>query len=344
MIIMLKIAVCFPVEWCQMLSTFSLSPQVSVITIYGRLRRCKQSFESEKGSLQKTNFGSRFYPHTMKIGSLRGYEAAIEAKQDPSLRKNYPCGRENAAVIAKIKNQYSRDFHELVVKVCETALIDLMKNDLNVWTAHAFHGDAVALAVLLLALYSKLETLYIYDGDEEYWYATVDPRETDSWTEGIPSGDENQAGMGDVPFEEEERTEDGKKVPWHVKGWGADFRSLIASAGAGRDNKMRIFSRLKNFYLVGSEKVDEMFGDANLISLSIPLPSMRRVKGRFVRGTSCERNHDVRILRITELDLDRNMNRHRLIDLIEGTQELECFKYVFETPVSRQTGHRAGEA
>lgn len=205
-------------------------------------------FESETSSLQKINFGSKFYPHTMKIGSLGGYEAAIEAKQDPSLRKNGPCGRENAAVIAKIKNQYSRDFHEWVVKVCETALTDLMKNDLNVWTAHVFHGDAVALAVLLLALYPNLEILYIYDSDEEYRYATVDPRETDSSTEEIPSSDETQAGMGDVPFKEEEHTEDGKKVPWHVKGWGAVFRSLIASVGAGRDNKMRIFSRLKNFY------------------------------------------------------------------------------------------------
>ena len=45
-----------------MLGTFSLSPQGSVISIYGGLRSCKQGkfcFESEKGSLQKISFGSR---------------------------------------------------------------------------------------------------------------------------------------------------------------------------------------------------------------------------------------------------------------------------------------------
>ena len=89
--------------------------------------------------------------------------------------------------------------------------------------------------------------------------------------------------MGDVPFEEEEHTEDGKKIAWHVTRWGAFFRSLIASAGAGRDEKMKIFRGLKKFSLVGSEEVDEISGDAHLISLFIPLPSMRRVKGPFVR-------------------------------------------------------------
>ena len=293
---------------------------------------------------------SRFYTKVMEVGFLHtAYQDEKDGmdrnRAEEDSRKSRL--RENAAVIARIKNIYSLQLSELFDNVYEAVKPYLGKIDFKLWTDYVTLGDAAAVVVLLLASYPNLKTLYIHDHGEEEWYQMSRPFKIESPMEGNQSVEEREI--------MEKRKVDIEKGmilrgPWSANRWGDVLYSLVAAAKAG--NKMRILSRLSEIHLLGpspdlSDPLDEvMLANADIMNIFITSPNLGKVTGRSVRSSSRDGRINLGELKITipNLDLHGNIHKRDLLDIINGNEGLQHFRYRFYTPPKEDISYESGVA
>ncbi|CAF9934816.1 hypothetical protein IMSHALPRED_009846 [Imshaugia aleurites] len=113
----------------------------------------------------------RFYTKVMKIGTLSGedpYDDEENGEEGPHMRAK-------TTLLAVIRSDYGRDISSIVARVYGALLPwgpHTAKTDMEQWTDSVKSGNPAAVAILLLALYPNLETLYIHEQGQQWWHDT----------------------------------------------------------------------------------------------------------------------------------------------------------------------------
>lgn len=250
----------------------------------------------------------RFYTKVMRIGFL--------GLGDP--KDDEVDGAENSRVttkenlIASIESQFGRHLSVLVAKVHIALLQYVTETDFGLWTDEIMRGDPSAIVILLLAVYPNLKALYIDEPEQEWW--------------------KEESSMNEKVLLEEENTVD---IPWREKNaCGAVFRSLTNTTMVPSTNKMKIFSKLSEFYLRGIEDSEGcVTATPEMFTPFQALPTMRKIVGRIVYGRSVHWPYDTGTSEVTELALGEDIDTASLSNLIRGCRALKQFEYTLLPPV-----------
>ena len=237
----------------------------------------------------------RFYTRVMEVGYL--------STEDPDHHRienaEISCEKQREALIANIGSRYSNQISALVAKVYDALSPYALKTDLKKWTDKVICGEKAAVVILLLALYPYLESLRIYETDQDWVTEEMSLEERES-----------------IPLAQ--RMEDA---------WGNLFRSLTATAIVPVTNKLGIFSRLSYFQILCSDLGSDMEASASLLPPFMALPTMRRVNGSFIDGRNIPWSYGTGTSEVTDLSLEGDLDRTSLMNLIRGLKTLEEFSY-----------------
>lgn len=113
---------------------------------------------------------------------------------------------------------------------------------------------------------------------------------------------------------------------------GTIFRSLMATAMVPDTNKLKVFSRLSRFEWLYSYGETGVKANAAIALRFMALPKMGKIMICGIVGRNVSWPHDERTSEVSYIDLDGDIDRVSLSNLIGGIKELKHFRYQF-TPI-----------
>lgn len=125
---------------------------------------------------------------------------------------------------------------------------------------------------------------------------------------------------------------------WRDWEWGNLFRSLTTTARNPATNKLKIFSRLSEFHLIGQGDEGGMEADAVMVTPFMALPKMRTIIGRVVDGRNVRWSYGTGTSEVAVFDLEGDIDTISLSNCIRGLKALEHFRYEFSVPVAWNRG------
>ena len=214
-------------------------------------------------------------------------------------------GRENSADdeevekhLSSLKSRYERQISAHLAAVRIALLPYVTETAIYRWIDRVLRGETAAVVLLLLALYPNLAVLHVQDP-------------TLRWV--------------NVDISMEEKASEGFAC-------GTIFRSLIATAMVPDTNKLKVFSRLSDFEWLNAYGVTGVKANAAIVPRFMALPKMRKLIFRGIDGRSVSWPYDEKTSEVSHLDLEGDIDRVSLSNLIGGLKKLEVFRYQF-TPI-----------
>ena len=235
----------------------------------------------------------RFYTRVMKVGSL----AYGDPEDDEPGNAGISRKRNKDALINSIESQYGPEITTLVTKVY-TALLPHTayagKAGLSMWIDAVKDGEPAAVVVLLLALHPNLEVLEIHEPGQDWW---------------------KEGDFAQISYEDQ----------------GNIFHSLTTAARSPATNTLKVFSKLSDFRLSG-ESSGGLEASAEMVGPFMALPTMHKILGSNVDGRGVLWPYGTGTSEVTVLDLEGDIDRVSLSNLIRGLKALEHFTYQFSPP------------
>lgn len=115
--------------------------------------------------------------------------------------------------------------------------------------------------------------------------------------------------------------------------WGV-ILSLISIAKNPAVNKLRMFSKLSKFHLMGVGDDEGLEARAQLAVPFMTVPTMREILGDLVDGRKLEWSEGAGTSGVTVLNLNGDIDESSLSSLIRGCKALESFRYEFSPPLA----------
>ncbi|CAD6586203.1 MAG: hypothetical protein ASARMPRED_002472 [Alectoria sarmentosa] len=117
---------------------------------------------------------------------------------------------------------------------------------------------------------------------------------------------------------------------WKPEEWGNLLRSLTSTARGGATNRLRIFSRLSKFRLIGCTEDSGMEANAAMISPFMTIPTMRTIQSRGVDGRNIQWPYGTAVSGLIEIYHQvSDIDTESLTEQIRGVKALEAFTYHF---------------
>lgn len=110
--------------------------------------------------------GSRFYPRVMEINSLEYGDPEDDEVDDDG---EYSHRDRKAEEIDSIVEKYGDRITSMVTEIHRKLLPDAPAAEAAVWDNQIQSGDPAATVILLLALYTELETIHIHESAQQWW-------------------------------------------------------------------------------------------------------------------------------------------------------------------------------
>ncbi len=120
---------------------------------------------------------------------------------------------------------------------------------------------------------------------------------------------------------------------WREAPWGNLFNSLTTAALAPATNTLKVFSRLCYFRLSGLGDDGGMEASPEMFIPFMALPTMRKIVGRVVDDHHLSWPYGMGTSEVTALDLEGDIDRVSLSNIIGGLKVLRKFRYQFSSPV-----------
>ena len=231
-------------------------------------------------------------------GMIVGSLAYGDPYDDEKTDEGRSLAREKAALIDHIETKYGDEVTALVTKVYTALLPYAAKTGLNSWIEQVKWGEPAAVVILLLALYPNLKILFIYEPGQDWW----------------------------------------KEVEYAEVPYGNLFQSLATTAMQPATNTLRVLSKLSDFRLTGDGDDGGLEANAEMITPFMALPTMRKILGEVVDGRNIRWLYGTGTSKVTVFDLEGDIDRASLSEIIRGIKALEHFRYQFSSPVAWMRG------
>lgn len=204
----------------------------------------------------------------------------------------------NKEHFSSLKSQYERQISAHLAAIRNALLPYATETAIQRWIDLVLRGKTVAVVILLLALYPNLAVLHVQDPILR-------------WV--------------NLDMSMEEKASEGSAC-------GTIFRSLIAAAMVPGTNKLKVFSRLSDFEWIYVYGVKGVKANAAIVPRFMALPTMRKIIFRGIDGRNVSWPHDEKTSGVTHLELEGDIDRASLSNVIGGLKKLEVFRYQF-TPI-----------
>lgn len=102
-------------------------------------------------------------------------------------------------------------------------------------------------------------------------------------------------------------------------------------------NILKVISKLSDFHLHGCGD-EGLEANAEMVTLFMALPTMRKILGEFVDGRNVRWLHGTGKSKVTDFDLEGDVDRASLSDILRGMSDLKHFRYQFSSPVAWTRG------